>query len=138
MEKRIAFFVGCVRTEYHYKITEEMERLAYEKGYKLEIFQNFELFNSNILFGYGEKNLAELPDLSQYDAIGLAPDTFLLSGYEEALLSKFKTISGIPIVSIRKEVDGLYNILLNDYNAIYGITEHCITHHGKRKIAFMK
>lgn len=137
--KRIIFFVGEIRAEYNYKLCRAFVEESRNRGYTVEIFQNFEMFGSNILFAYGEKNIAKIPDLTLYDAIAIASDTFSLSGYEEDLLSFFKNVpDNVPIVSLRKEMDGFYNVLIDDYSSIYNITKHCIKDHGYKNIAFMK
>lgn len=136
--KRIAIFLGELRTEYHFLFLQSLQKQYENEDVSLEAFQNFSIYGSNILFSYGEKNVANIPEITVYDAVIMLPDTFSLSGYEETLLSLFKLIPTVPIISVRKEVEGTYNLLIDDYATMYELIEHYITKHHFTRIAFMK
>ena len=136
--RRIALFIGELKQDYQHRLASEISKQAKEKGISLDIFANFGVYGSNLLFAYGEKSLVNLPSYKEYDAVIVVPDTFSLVGYEEALFVELKNIPDTPVISVRKEMEWACNVLIDDYTSICNMVEHLILKHGYKKIGFVK
>lgn len=137
MAKRIAFFIGQILHDYQNDIIRGVSQEANRAGYRVEIFSNFGTYGENYLHAEGEKNIMNLPNLEEYDAIIVAPDTYDLVGMYEALSEKILTQVDCPVVSLRCEDSNFYNVLIDDEQAMATMVEHLITVHGMKRICFM-
>ena len=85
----------------------------------------------------GESMIYDLPDLKDFDGIISMPATM---GSDIALRKLFEVlapIKGKPHVSIDVPQEGAVTIQFNDRISMEEMTEHIISEHGARKIAFV-
>ena len=71
------------------------------------------------------------------NGIILAIDTFETHSVAEKILELVREKATCPVVSVRRYVEGFYNILIDDENSMEGITEHLIEEHGYRDFCFV-
>lgn len=136
--KKVALFIGEITTEYQHEIIHAMEEQCRKNRIWLVVLQNFAVFGTNVFPSLGERSIIYLADLQGFDGIVIAPDTFSVEGMYEDLAQKLNTLKDVPVISLRQETSDFYNVLVDDYPAMYGMVEHLICRHGKRKICFMK
>ena len=85
----------------------------------------------------GESMIYDLPDLNEFDGIISMPATM---GSDITLKKVFEVLAplkGKPHVSIDVPQEGAVTIQFNDRISMEEITEHIISEHGARKIAFV-
>lgn len=134
--KKIALFVGEVSAEYQSEVTNGIIESVRQQGYSLHIFNNFGAYSSNVFHGYGEKSIIYIPDLSSYDGIILAGDTFNVEGmYEE--LTELLQHNECPVICLRKEDTRFHSVLTEDYGPIRDMVEHFINTHHFQRICYM-
>lgn len=110
---------------------------AYEHGITLYIFGCFPASDNNFLYAAGEKSIIYLPNLKDLDAIVMAGDTMMHHGMHQELLGRLHKEATCPIVSIRCEEDGYYNVLVHDEDAMYEMSKHFIQEHHLTDICFV-
>ena len=137
MMKRFALFIGEVYMDYQTKLYTGIEKAAKEHDVNVDVFSNYGVFSKNYLHTVGEVNVKNIPDLSIYDGIMVAPDTLTVHGMFEELDSLIQQNAKCPILSIRTREDGYYNVLVDDRTSMEKIVEHFITVHGCKKICYM-
>lgn len=134
--KKIALFVGEVSAEYQSGVTNGIIEEVRRQGYSLHIFNNFGAYSANVFHGYGEKSIIYIPDLSTYDGVILAGDTFNVEGmYEE--LTELLLHYDCPVICLRREDSRFHSILTDNYEPICSMTEHFIKEHHFRRICYM-
>lgn len=85
----------------------------------------------------GESMIYDLADLNDFDGIISMPATMGSDIAIKKLYDVLSTIKGKPHVSIDVIQEGAVTIQFNDRISMEEITEHLITEHGARKIAFV-
>lgn len=135
--KKIAFFVGEVSAEYQSEITGGIIEEVRKQGYSLHIFNNFGAYSPNVFHGNGEKSIISIADLSDYDGVILAGDTFNVEGMYEELTEVVQRSTSCPVICLRKEDERFHSILAENYEPICDMVEHFIQVHGFQHICFM-
>ena len=137
MEKKIAFFVGELFMDFQTKVYSGIRRAMGENDVRVDVFSNLGIFSGRGKSSESERKFINIPDLSDYDGIIVAPDTYTLMGMKDAFIEKIKSDCKCPVISIRAEVDGFYNVLTDDHDAIESITDHFIMVHNCKRIAYL-
>lgn len=137
MAERIAMFLENIIGSYQCDIIPVIAKKASELGYELEVFASFGPYAQNYINEENERNIKNLPYLSEYAGIIIAPDTYNIKGLYEELTEKIEKEANCPVVTLRYEDERFYNILVDDLNAMTGMVEHFISEHGFHKICFM-
>lgn len=134
--KKIALFVGEVSAEYQSGVASGIIEEVRQRGYSLHIFNNFGAYSANVFHGYGEKSIIHIPDMSRYDGVIIAGDTFNVEGmYEE--LTEMLQHNGCPVICLRKEDTRFHSILSENYEPIRDMVEHFIQKHNFQRICYM-
>lgn len=110
---------------------------AYKLGYNVAIFNWNNPYGPHSAYINGQLEIFDLPDYTKMDAVIYLKDSFDSPEVESMLEERMKTYVKGPCVSIRAQVNGFYNILVDDAAGIHEIVKHFIVEHGCRKIAFM-
>lgn len=135
--KKIALFVGEVAAEYQSEVTGGITEEVRKQGYSLHIFNNFGSYSPNIFHCYGEKSIIHIPDLTSYDGVILAGDTFNVEGMYEELTEMLQQSTDCPVICLRREDSRFHSILTENYESVCKMVEHFILVHGFRHICFM-
>ena len=136
--KRIAVLMASVDREYQQDFAAGLA----SAGAKLDV--DICIFNSqghmNVAISTsdaGENRIYDLASLSEFAGIISMPATM---GNETAVSKVFETLKGLkgkPHVSIDVVQEGAVTILFDDRISVEEMTEHLITEHGARRIAFV-
>lgn len=137
MMKKIAMFVGEVSAEYQADVTGGIIEEVRKQGYSLHIFNNFGAYSPNVFHGHGEKSIISIPDLTSYDGVILAGDTFNVEGMYEELTEMLLRNKDCQVICLRREDSRFPSILAENYDPICDMVEHFIQVHGFRHICFM-
>lgn len=134
--KTIGVFISQVNSEFQEGLSRGISIRAQELNYNIAFFTNFGGYGQNE-YDAGEIKIAEIPEYSKLDGIILVPDTMAVDGLEERIRKHIDESSKCPVVSIRREVDKYYNVLIDDNKVLEGIIRHFIEDHGFTKLNFL-
>jgi len=90
----------------------------------------------NSYHDFGEFNIYNLPDFKKFDGAILLTNTISSPPVTNKIISNIKA-AGIPAVSIDDDINGFYNIGIDNESAMREIAEHFISHHGFRKFKYI-
>ena len=136
--KRIAVLMASVDREYQQDFAAGLA----SAGAKLDV--DICIFNSqghmNVAISTsdaGENRIYDLASLSEFDGIISMPATMGNETAVNKVLETLKGLKGKPHVSIDVVQEGAVTILFDDRISVEEMTEHLITEHGARRIAFV-
>lgn len=125
-------------TGYHQQqLVHTLSKTASKHGYNLLTFSAFTIYGSDTKNAAGEYNILHLIPYEQLDALIVCHDTFNSNEAVEELWKLVTERCQAPIISIRKKVNGCYNILVEDTDAIPAFVRHFHDVHHFDRIAFM-
>lgn len=135
---RICSFIGDMYRDYPSAIIKTLKKIATERGHIIDIFGNCAVPNENPLHNEGLKSILSIPPLSDYDGIILCSDTLNHAGISRDMLENLKSAEDIPpVVSIRSEEEGFYNIIPDNKRILYEITKYVIGECKSSDIGFV-
>ena len=139
--KKIAVLIASIDREYQQDFVSGLTSAGANKDMDICIFNTQGHMNVAIssTSEVGESMIYDLPDLSDFDGIISLPATMgndiALHKVNEVLRPLHKT--GKPHVSIDVPQEGAVCITFDDAISVEELTEHLITEHGVRKVAFV-
>ena len=136
--KRIAVLIASIDREYQQNFAFGLAAAGAEYGIDICIFNsqghtNVEIDTSDI----GESMIYDLPDLNAFDGIISLPATTGSDAMQKKMYDVLAQVREKPHVSIDVPQEGAVTITFNDQDSMEELTEHLITEHGVRKIAFV-
>lgn len=134
---KIALFICDVYQTYQTIVTNSMNKYAQEHGITLVIFANFVGPANNVFHVAGERSIIQLPDLSDYDGIVVAGDTFKMFNMQTELMRRIRREAKCPVVSLRELENDYPSVIINNKKAMYDMTKHFIDHHKFTDICFV-
>jgi len=136
--KKIAVLMASIDREYQQDFASALSSAGAQKDIDICIFNSQGHMNVAISTSeVGESLIYDLPDLSDFDGIISMPATM---GNDLALDKVYRVLEPLkdkPHVSIDVVQDGAVTILFDDRISVEEVTEHLISEHGARKIAFV-
>lgn len=136
--KKIAVLMASIDREYQQDFASGLASAGAKYGIDICIFNSQGHMNIAISTSeVGESLIYDLPDLNDFDGIVSLPATM---GSDIALKKLYEVLAplkGKPHVSIDVPQDGAVTIRFDDRISVDEMTEHLITEHGARKIAFV-
>lgn len=136
--KKIAVLMASIDREYQQDFASGLASAGAKYGIDICIFNSQGHMNIAISTSeVGESLIYDLPDLNDFDGIVSLPATM---GSDIALKKLYEAIAplkGKPHVSIDVPQEGAVTIQFDDRISVDEMTEHIITEHGARKIAFV-
>lgn len=136
--KKIAVLMASIDREYQQDFASGLASAGSKNGMDICIFNSQGHMNVAISTSeVGESMIYDLPDLEEFDGIISMPATM---GNDLALKKVYEVLAplkGKPHISIDVPQDGAVTIQFNDRISVEEMTEHLITEHGVRKIAFV-
>ena len=136
--KKIAVLMASIDREYQEDFASGLASAGSKLGMDVCIFNSQGHMNVAISTSeVGESMIYDLPDLNDFDGIISMPATM---GGDVAIKKVYEVLSplkGKPHVSIDVPQEGAVTIQFNDRISMEEITEHIISQHGARKIAFV-
>ena len=136
--KKIAVLMASIDREYQQDFASGLSSAGSKYGLDICIFNSQGHMNVAISTSeIGESLIYDLPDLTEFDAIVSLPATMGSDIALKKLYQVLKPVKGKPHVSIDVEQEGAISIRFDDRISVEELTEHMITEHGVRKIAFV-
>lgn len=135
--KTIGIILFDITSYYQQQLVHTLSKTASKRGYNLLTFSAFTIYGSDTKNAAGEYNILHLIPYEHLDALIVCHDTF---NSDEAVDELWKLVTErcqAPIISIRKKVNGCYNILVEDTDAIPTFVRHFHDVHHFDRIAFM-
>lgn len=136
--KKIAVLMASIDREYQQDFASGLASAGAKYGIDICIFNSQGHMNVAISTSeVGESLIYDLPDLEEFDGIISLPATM---GNDIALKKLYEVLAplrGKPHVSIDVPQEGAVTILFDDRISVEEMTEHLITEHGARKIAYV-
>ncbi len=84
----------------------------------------------------GEVNIYNLINYKKIDGLVILTLTMKHDESVNNIIKRAKE-GGIPVISLDKEIEGVYNISLGYEDALYDLINHVIDVHGRKKLAFI-
>lgn len=135
--KTIGIILFDITGYYQQQLVHTLSKTASKRGYNLLTFSAFTSYGSDTKNAAGEYNILHLIPYEQLDALIVCHDTFNSNEAVEELWKLVTERCQAPIISIRKKVNGCYNILAEDTDAIPAFVRHFHDVHHFDRIAFM-
>ncbi|MGN1412063.1 MAG: GGDEF domain-containing protein [Oscillospiraceae bacterium] len=141
-KKIIAFCTTMVHQETQKELLSAIYERAKQLGYHIIVINTFvDMYYSekdmyNYISAVGESEIFKLINYDIVDGIIVASETFKKLDVLENLINTAKQ-HNVPIISIDKHIDGVYNIKYSYERAMEQIIRHIIEHHGCRRINFI-
>ncbi len=134
---KIALFICDVYQTYQTIVTNAMNKYAKEHGITLIIYASFVAPGNNIFHVAGERSIIKLPDLSDFDGIVVAGDTFKMFNMQTELMRRIRREAKCPVVSLREAENDFVSVIINNKKAMYDMTKHFIDFHKFTDICFV-
>lgn len=135
--KTIGIILFDITGYYQQQLVHTLSKNASKRGYNLLTFSAFTIYGSDTKNAAGEYNILHLIPYEQLDALIVCHDTFNSNDAVEELWKLVTERCQAPIISIHKKVNGCYNILVEDTDAIPAFVRHFHDVHHFDRIAFM-
>lgn len=136
MKKQIAVMMCAISFDNQRKILEGIMARAKEKDCNVFVFTNHVSYNEKELNKQGAFRIMELPEFELFDGVILAGNTIQYEPAAQKLLANVKK-SGVPVVSIDDDIDGMGYVGISNYDAQKRIVEHIVHEHKKERIAYV-
>lgn len=134
--KTIGVFISEVYNDYQNNLCRAISDRAIKYNYNVAFFTNFGGYGQE-KYDKGEFNIAKLPNYEDLDGVILAIDTIAVAGLNEYILDNIRSRCHCPVVSIRRKIDGFYNVLMDDNTVLEDMMNHFINDHHFTKINFL-
>ncbi len=134
--KTIGVFISHVNEEFQDTLSKGIITKAKELDYNVAFFTNFGGYGTNA-YDMGEFYISDLPNYEELDGIIIAPDTMIVPNLENQYHNNIKNRTKCPVVSVRREIPGYYNVLVDDSTLLDDIIRHFVTIHGFRRINYL-
>lgn len=135
--KTIGIILFDITGYYQQQLVHTLSESASECGYNLLTFSAFTIYGNDTKNAEGEYNILHLIPYEQLDALIVCHDTFNSDEVVDNLWKLIKERCKAPVISVRKKVNGCYNILVEDEDAIPSLVRHFYEVHHFDRIAFM-
>lgn len=122
--KNIGIILFDITSYYQQQLVHTLSKTASKRGYNLFTFSAFTIYGSDTKNAAGEYNILHLIPYEQLDALIVCHDTFNSNEAVEELWKLVTERCQAPIISIRKKVNGCYNILVEDTDAIFRLEKY--------------
>ena len=134
--KTIGVFITHVNQPFQDAFSRGIITKARELDYNVVFFSSFGGYGIK-LYEQGELFMTELPCYEELDGIIITPDVMDVKEMFEDYRRKIKKRCKCPVVSIRKEIDNYYNVIVDNNIIMDEIIRHFIEVHGFDRINFL-
>ena len=125
---KICAFIGDMYRDYSASIIRSIDAYAQKKGHRVDVFGNCSVPSMNPMQLIGYKSIFSLPDIHQYDGIILCADTIDQAGLSKELVEELLSdTEAPPIVCIRAEINGFFNIVPDNRAIMYEVAKYVIS-----------
>ena len=125
---KICAFIGDMYRDYSASIIRCIDAYAREKGHRVDVFGNCSVPSNNPLQVIGYKSILSLPPVHEYDGIILCADTIDQAGLSKELIENLLNDADCPpVVCIRAEINGFYNVVPDNRAIMHEIARYVIS-----------
>lgn len=133
--KTIGIILFDITGYYQEKLVNNLSNRCRKQGYNLLVFSAFTIYGADNNNAKGEYNILHLIPYEQLDALIICQDTFNSNAAAKELWQFIKKRVTAPVISMRKKINGCYNILVDDTNSIPAMIHHFHEVHHFDRIA---
>ena len=135
---KICVFIGDMYRDFALGILKRLDYYAHEKDYTIDVFGICSMPTKNPLHVIGFKSILSLPDVHDYDGIILCSDTLIHEGVAKDLIEDLLADNEAPpVICVRAEIPGFYNIIPDNRLLMYTIAKHVISKCKTKDIGFV-
>ena len=135
---KICVFIGDMYRDFAMGILKQLDYYAREKGYRIDVFGICSMPTTNPLHVTGFKSILSLPDVHDYDGVILCYDTLIHEGVAKDLVEDLLSDNDVPpVICIRAEIPGFYNIIPDNRALMHDIAAHVISKCKTKDIGFV-
>jgi len=135
--KNIAVIAGEISTKTTLEITTGIKDCVIANDSNVFFFTCEKHYEDALLHDLGEYNIFRLPDYKKFDGAILINSTIGSSGVLHEIAENIEN-SGIPAVSMEYYRSKMYNVMIDNKQAMRELVEHFVVDHGFRRINFVK
>lgn len=134
--KKVAVFICAISMENQQKTIQGILKEAKKRGIVCYVFTCHINFRSKKESQEGSYNIMRLPDLSRFDGAIIMKNTIQYSKIADELERRIKK-SKVPCVSIDQKIDGMGNVMVENYNAQFHVVKYLIKECNAKNINFV-
>ena len=135
---KICVFIGDMYRDFALGILKRLDYYAREKGYRIDVFGICSMPTTNPLHVNGFKSILTLPNVHDYDGVILCYDTLIHEGVAKDLVEDLLSDNDAPpVVCIRAEIPGFYNVVPDNRALMHDIAAHVISKCKTKDIGFV-
>lgn len=135
-KRTVGVFISQLNDEFQDVLCKGITSRAKELDYNVAFFTSFGGYGQPE-FDMGENEIAKLPYYQDFDGIILAPDTFTIDKLNNNIKRLIEKYSTCPVVSVRRKIEGLHNVLIEDDHILEDVISHLIEVHGFTRLNFL-
>lgn len=125
---KICVFIGDMYRDYSASIIRSIDAYAKRKGHRVDVFGNCSIPSMNPMQLIGYKSIFSLPDIHDYDGVILCADTIDQAGLSKELVEELLADTDAPpVVCIRAEINGFFNIVPDNRAIMYEVAKYVIS-----------
>ncbi len=136
MGKNILVMMCAINLDNQRKLLEGMIDAAKETDSNLYVFANYVSYKDKKEHIEGSYQVMRLPDFERFDGVIFAPNTIQHGPTSEYVQEEIRK-SGMPAVSIDRELQGFSSFNVSSYEAEFAMVEHFIVEHGAKEIVYV-
>lgn len=136
--KKVAVLVDGWNKYVNYAWMKGCQEYIEEYGLKvnLYVFHSFGNFSKDEKFNFGEYNIYNLPDLTQFDGIIMELTNVSNPALKERVIRRVRE-SNVPAVSMVEHVPGVYYVGIDNFLAMERLVEHLVSVHGAKTLNYV-
>jgi len=138
MRKKIGLIVGEQDATYSSILVRNIYEEAVKHDYDVFVFANYGTYDRGILlYAEGEISVYKIPVLDSFAGFIIDETLFNIDNMPKIVYDYMSAKARCPVVYLKGESERFYDIMLDDREAIKGITKHFIEKHGFTDICHM-
>ena len=135
---KICTFIGDMYRDYSLSIMKNINDYAEEKGHRVDFYGNCSIPTMNPMHVIGYKSILHVPNFHSYDGIIICFDTINHTGMGKELVDELLSDpESPPVVCIRAEINGFYNVVPDNRKMMRDIAAYVISKCGSGDIGFV-
>ena len=135
---KICTFIGDMYRDYSLSIMKNINAYAEEKGHRVDFYGNCSIPTMNPMHVIGYKSILHVPNFHSYDGIIICFDTINHTGMGKELVDELLSDpESPPVVCIRAEINGFYNVVPDNRKMMRDIAAYVISKCGSGDIGFV-
>ena len=135
---KICTFIGDMYRDYSLSIMKNINAYAEEKGHRVDFYGNCSIPTMNPMHIIGYKSILHVPNFHSYDGVIICYDTINHTGMGKELVDALLSDpESPPVVCIRAEINGFYNVVPDNRKMMRDIAAYIISKCSSGDIGFV-